>query len=44
MAFLDERYLLSNDTAAALFSEVQGLPVVDAHNHSDVAEIAVNNN
>ena len=44
MAFLDERYLLGNDTAAALFSEVEGLPVVDAHNHSDIKEIAVNAN
>ena len=44
MAFLDERYLLGNDTAAELFSEIQGLPVVDAHNHSDIKEIAVNAN
>ena len=44
MSFLDERYLLSNDTAAALFKEVEGLPVVDAHNHSDIKEIAVNAN
>ena len=44
MAFLDERYLLSNDTAAALFNEIEGLPVVDAHNQSDIREIAENAN
>lgn len=44
MAFLDDRYLLGNDTALALYEEVKSLPVVDAHNHADVAEIAANRN
>lgn len=44
MAFLDERYLLGNETAATLFDAVKSLPVVDVHNHSDVAEIAANDN
>ena len=44
MAFLDQNYLLESDAAKALYKEVESLPVVDAHNHSDVAEIAVNKN
>ncbi|MBO7147042.1 MAG: glucuronate isomerase [Lentisphaeria bacterium] len=44
MAFLDDNYLLGSDTAVSLYNEIKNLPVVDAHNHSDVAEIAVNNN
>ncbi len=42
MAFLDEKYLIGNETGAELFETVKGLPVIDAHNHADVAEIAAN--
>ena len=44
MAFLDDRYLLSGDTAAALYSQVADLPIVDAHNHADVKALAENVN
>lgn len=44
MAFLDEKYLLTTDTAAGLFEIVANLPVIDAHNHADVAEIRQNLN
>jgi glucuronate isomerase len=44
MAFLDEKYLLGSDTALALFETVKNLPVVDVHNHANVAEIAANEN
>ena len=42
MAFLDEKYLIGNEIGAQLFDSVKGLPVIDAHNHADVAEIAAN--
>lgn len=42
MAFLDENYLLGNETAKALYAEVAHLPVVDPHNHADVRRIADN--
>ena len=42
MAFLDDNYLIGNETGLALFETVKGLPVIDAHNHADVAEIAAN--
>ena len=44
MAFLDEKYLLGSETALALFETVKNLPVVDVHNHANVAEIAANEN
>ena len=44
MAFLDEKYLLGSETALALFQTVKNLPVVDVHNHANVAEIAANKN
>ena len=34
--FLDENYLLENNTAKTIFASIKGLPVVDAHNHADV--------
>ncbi|MBR4664141.1 MAG: glucuronate isomerase [Lentisphaeria bacterium] len=37
MAFLDDNYLIGNETGLALFETVKGLPVIDAHNHADVA-------
>ena len=42
MGFLDERYLLNSDCAARLFAAVKDLPVMDVHNHADVAWIADN--
>lgn len=42
MAFLDENYLLSCETARQLYQLVKDLPIVDAHNHSDAREIVEN--
>ena len=42
MAFLDENYLLDNETGKNLYSQVKDLPIVDAHNHGDVKEIVEN--
>ncbi len=39
MAFLDDNYLLSTDTALALFQQVRELPIVDPHTHADVGQI-----
>lgn len=44
MAFLDDRYLLTSDTAAGLFESVRDLPFIDPHNHADVKEILDNRN
>lgn len=44
MKFLGESYLLSSQTGMRLFDSVKELPVVDAHNHANVAEIAANDN
>ncbi len=44
MPFLDARYLLPTDEAARIFEEIKVLPVVDAHNHSNVQEILANKN
>ncbi len=44
MAFLDENYLLSNPSGANIFQAVKDLPVVDAHNHANVKELAENLN
>ncbi len=44
MAFLDSKYLLSNASAEKIFPLIENLPVVDPHNHADVAEIAANAN
>lgn len=42
MAFLDENYLLENETGKKLYEQVKDLPIVDAHNHGDVEEIIKN--
>ena len=42
MAFLDDKYLLGSESALGIFSKIQNLPIVDPHNHADVAEIARN--
>jgi len=42
MAFLDNRYLITNATGLELFASIRGLPVIDPHNHADMREIARN--
>lgn len=42
MAFLDENYLVENETGKRLYQQVKDLPIVDAHNHGDVEEIVKN--
>ncbi len=44
MAFLDDRYLLTGDTAVGLFESIKELPLIDPHNHADVREIRDNRN
>ncbi len=42
MAFMDSRYLISNETGLRIFAAIKDLPVVDPHNHANVKEIADN--
>ncbi len=42
MSFLDERYLLETDAAHDLYRSIADLPVVDPHNHIDLAEVVEN--
>ena len=42
MAFLDNRYLITNATGLELFAAIRNLPVIDPHNHADLREIARN--
>ncbi len=42
MAFLDENYLITNETGKRIFAAVADLPVIDPHNHANVREIADN--
>ncbi|RDI69764.1 glucuronate isomerase [Halopelagius longus] len=42
MGFIDEDYLLQSDAAADLYDAIADLPVVDPHNHIDVAEVVEN--
>ena len=44
MSFLDDKYLLESDSAVAIYNAVKDLPIIDPHNHADVAEIAANGN
>ncbi len=44
MSFLGEKYLIDNSTGERLYKVVSKLPIVDAHNHANVKEIAVNDN
>lgn len=44
MEFLGENYLISNAAGQRLFKTVADLPVIDPHNHANVAEIADNKN
>ncbi len=43
-SFIGEKYLLRSGTALRLFKGVRDLPIVDPHNHADVAELAENRN
>ena len=40
----DKKYLLSSRSAREIFSEIKSLPIVDPHNHANVAEISANEN
>ena len=44
MSFLGKKYLLGSKTAEKLYKSVEKLPIVDPHNHANVAEIADNRN
>ncbi len=44
MAFLDDNYLLTNNTAKTIYDQIKDLPILDAHNHADVKEIRENKN
>ena len=39
MSFLSESYLLESDAAEELYADIEHLPIVDPHNHADLAEI-----
>jgi len=42
LAFLDQNYLLGNETAKRLYQHVKDFPIVDVHNHANIKEIAEN--
>ncbi len=42
--FLGNDYLISSSAGKTIFQEICDLPLIDAHNHADVAEIARNDN
>jgi glucuronate isomerase len=42
MKFLSESYLLESDAASTLYASIEDLPIVDPHNHADLAEIVEN--
>jgi glucuronate isomerase len=42
MSFLGETYLLQSEPAKDLYDRVKDLPIVDPHNHADIAEIVAN--
>lgn len=44
MEFLGKDYLISNAAGKRIFETVADLPVIDPHNHANVAEIAENEN
>jgi glucuronate isomerase len=44
MSFLGEKYLIDNAAGQRLYGAVRHLPIVDAHNHANVKEIAANDN
>ncbi|MDD3155664.1 MAG: glucuronate isomerase [Victivallaceae bacterium] len=42
--FMDSKYLIGNRAGRKLFKTVRDLPVIDPHNHVDVAALAANSN
>ena len=42
MSFLDDNYLLENQTANELYKIVKDLPIIDLHSHIDLGEILAN--
>jgi len=42
--FLSQNYLIGNETGTRIFAAVKDLPILDPHNHADVAAIARNEN
>ncbi|MBO7089836.1 MAG: glucuronate isomerase, partial [Lentisphaeria bacterium] len=42
--FLGPDYLIGNETGKHIFAAVKDLPILDPHNHADVAAIARNEN
>nr|MDO8086586.1 glucuronate isomerase [Candidatus Sigynarchaeum springense] len=42
--FLGDDYLLTNSTGKKIFGTIKDLPILDAHNHANVKEIADNKN
>jgi len=40
MAFLDQSYLLPDGVAREIYESIQGLPILDAHNHCDVKALS----
>ena len=42
--FLGQDYLIANETGKRIFASVKDLPILDPHNHADVAAIARNEN
>ncbi len=44
MAFMDSKYLITNETGVRIFASIKDLPVVDPHNHANLKEIADNAN
>ncbi|SEP25567.1 glucuronate isomerase [Halogranum amylolyticum] len=42
MEFVGDNYLLESDSAKEVYAEIESLPIVDPHNHANLAEI-VNN-
>ena len=40
--FLGPDYLIGNETGKRIFASVKDLPILDPHNHADVAAIARN--
>lgn len=44
MEFLGQNYLLSGEIAKEIYKEISSLPILDAHNHAALPEIANNTN
>ena len=44
MNFLSRNYLIKTDSGLEIYDAIKNLPIIDPHNHANVAEIAANNN